>query len=308
MNSDWLGDTHPGMVATYRSRRAVAADEQRLAVEMARALEDDSIERAALAFPLPRRSAATLVAAAEHRLAALNVLDRQLDHFRHVPVVDAIFGAVRIAPLAPNPDHEHTVPVEPRDPVAYPELSILPSVPVLRGTLRLIIGTCRRSRPPAERLDIEPPLACSPRRMPGYVSLAEAAKRTSPLREGLYRCECFQQESLWERQVADLSEIIDCLEPRARERTLDYMVVCTRLAAAFQLLATNRGAGFLAWSRACLRWIWLYLADLADWIERHAEGRDRADGTDFPFADLLNKSPDFLDIPKPAEYRDCQGR
>lgn len=316
-NSEWSNDTYPRTVAVYRSRPAVSARDQQLAVVAARALETERADRIARGFPLAGRTAAMLAEAARQRLTALDRLDHQLNHLRHAPIVDTIFGAKRMGPLSPDPDRDDTFPVERWDPVAYPELSILPSMPLLRGTLRIMIDACERTEltgrtEPTERTERLPGDWAAqhphPRRSPGYVSLAEASRRTSPLRESLYRCECFQQESQWDHQISELADIIDYLEPAARERTLDYMVVSTDLSAAFRLLATNRGAGFLAWSRACLRWIWMFRQDLREWIGRRADGSDRADGTDFPFADLLNKPPDLLDIPKPAEYRDAEGR
>lgn len=318
-NSEWSNDTYPCTVAIYRSRPAVSAGDQQLATGMARALQTERAIRIARGFPLARRTATMLAEAARQRLTTLDRLDQQLSHLRHAPIVDTIFGAKRMSPLAPDPDHDDAFPVERWDPVAYPELSILPSMPLLRGTLQMMIDTCERT----ERTERTEPLpggwagaadpllatqALHARRAPGYVSLAEASRRTSALRESLYRCECFQQESQWDHQVTELSDIVDYLEPAAGERTLDYMVVSAKLGGAFRLLATNRGEGFLAWSRACLQWIWMFLQDLREWIGRRADGSDRADGTDFPFADLLNKPPDLLDIPKPAEYRDAEGR
>ncbi|HWE90451.1 MAG TPA: hypothetical protein VG317_13405 [Pseudonocardiaceae bacterium] len=312
-NSEWpnYADTHT--VASFRSRPEVPAHERRLADEMAREVEREHATRVAQSFPLAERTARMLAEAARQRITVLDALDVHLDHIRNAPVVETIFGSRRMAPLTPDPDRDDTFPVEKCDPVAYPELSIVPNMPIMRATLRMMIDTCERIEPlAADSLTNPDPLLATqrlhPRHAPGYVSLAEGARRTSALRESLYRCECYVQESKWDHQVAELTDIIDYLDPHARERTLDYMVVSAKMSAAFQMLASNRTEGFLAWSRACLQWIWMFLQDLREWLGRRADGSDRADGTDFPFADLLNQPPDIMDIPKPAEYRDALGR
>jgi hypothetical protein len=143
---------------------------------------------------------------------------------------------------------------------------------------------------------------------PGYVSASEAAKETSTMREIMYRAECLEQERQWKYQVSELREIIDYLDPDARERTIDYMEVAGKIAAACRLMSGNRSDGFAAWNFAGLEWGQMFLDDLRDWIGRRANGTDRANGSDFPFADILNKIPDFTEIPKLPKDRDENGR
>jgi hypothetical protein len=306
-------------VADFLTTVPVPAERKQFAAEMSRDLELDHAGSRAAGFRLSRRRLAELTTRASRCQDTLTALDRHLDSIRHAPAVDTIFGAKRIGPLVVDPDREpNTGHLESWDPVAFPELSVLPGVARFAATLRMMLDAYARIEPVPEEpvpeepeRDIEDLLAVQRvfgRRPPGFEYAADAARRTSSLREIGYRADCLEQEGQWHYQVSELRQIIDYLEPDARERTVDYMLVDGRLADACRLLSGNRDDGFAAWNETCLNWGEMFLGDLRDWIGRRADGTDRADGSDFPFADILNKMPDFTDVPKLPEDRDEHGR